>query len=169
MRNISAKWLVGLLVVFAIFLFWKRRGKNQPMDRIFPIDQNWMGNRRLSLLPYIEAQARHETGNYNSRLARDQKNLFGMKKPTNRAFVGSKDSQNVYMSYDSYRQSVEDLLLWMQSTNFPTTVSGSAQYVNELKKRRYFEDNIQTYTKGINQALQDLQSEGKTGFKITTF
>lgn len=171
MRNTSVRWLVGLLVVFGIFLYWRKSRKDQPMEKIYPIDQDWMGNRRINLLPYIEAQARHESGNYSSRLAREQNNLFGMKKPLSRRFVGSKDSQNSYMTYDSYQQSVEDLFLWMDSMNFPVNVSGSGQYVNELKRRNYFEDNLKTYTDGVNSALKKIQSEGKNRytFKITPF
>jgi flagellum-specific peptidoglycan hydrolase FlgJ len=128
-----------------------------------------MGSRYLPLLPYIEAQARHETGNYSSRLARDQFNLFGMKKPLIRPFVGSKSSSNSYMTYESYDQSVKDLLLWMDSTGFPISVKGSSEYVAELKKRGYFEDNYFTYLNGINSALESLKKSGFTGFTIKKF
>lgn len=126
-----------------------------------------MGSKYLALQPYIEAQARHETGNYSSALSTDQYNLFGMKKPVSRAFIGSKDSGNQYMSYQSYSDSVRDLFLWMDYTGFPVSVSGSAQYVAELKKRGYFTDNLFTYLKGVNSALQDLQRSGVQSFTIT--
>lgn len=158
--------LIGLLVLFVLFL---KRGKRKPMadSNSRPIAQNWMGSSRLALLPYIDAQAVHETGGFESRIFREQNNLFGMKKPVTRRFVGSKNSDNPYMKYDSQRQAVEDLFLWMDSVNFPYSVSGSAQYVAELKKRNYFEDSIQTYLKGVNSALMDLGKKGVTGFKIT--
>lgn len=136
-------------------------------EKTEPIGQSITGNVRMSLLPYIHAQAVHETGNFQSQLARFKNNLFGMKKPSQRAFLGIKDPDSPYMSYSSWNESVRDLLLWMEAVNFPSQVSGSAQYVQELKRRNYFEDNITTYLKGVNSALTALEKEGKTGFKIT--
>jgi uncharacterized FlgJ-related protein len=140
--------------------------KQETNKRIRPIDQQLGMNKRLALLPYIDAQAQHETGNFTSRLANEQNNLFGMKKPNKRAFLGSKDSANEYMTYDSYSQSVQDLLLWMDSVSFPNSVSDSFHYAAELQKRKYFEDNLGTYVKGLNLGLVRLQKMGKTGFII---
>jgi flagellum-specific peptidoglycan hydrolase FlgJ len=158
--------LLGLAVLFGIFLLWKRKTPSKSL-RTPPINQNLGPIKRASLIPYIEAQARHETGNYSSRLAQDQFNLFGMKKPFIRPFVGSKNSSNEYMTYESYDQSVKDLLLWMDNTGFPVSVRGSSEYVAELKKRGYFTDNYFTYLNGINSALESLQKSGVSGFKIT--
>lgn len=127
-----------------------------------------MGNKRLGLQPYIEAQARHETGNYSSNLAKTANNLFGMKRPVSRPFFGVGQTPNGYAVYRDYSQSVQDLLQWMDSTGFPGSVKDSAEYVAELKKRKYFEDSISTYLKGVNVALLGLKEQGYSGFQIKT-
>jgi hypothetical protein len=162
------KLLVGLAVLLGIFLFWRKKTPFKSL-RTPPINQNLGPIKRASLIPYIEAQARHETGGYSSRLAREQFNLFGMKKPLIRSFVGSKNSPNAYMTYESYSQSVQDLLLWMDSVNFPVSVKGSSEYVAELKKRGYFEDNYFNYLAGLNNALEELSRSGIKGFVITKY
>lgn len=182
--NIRAKYFLGLLAAFALFLLYRRKnpgeleiveiltpGSNSAAavnksDRVKPINQNLGPIRRASLLPYIEAQARFETGNYSSPLARNQFNLFGMKKPSDRKFVGQKLPGSDYMTYKSYSESVQDLLLWMDAKGFPASVKDSFDYVSNLKSRGYFTDNMGTYLAGVNKYLEDLRKEGKTGFKI---
>lgn len=157
--------LVGFLVWFVLFL---KRGKKQISNlNLRPINQDWMGSKRLALLPYIDAQARHETGDFTSRLAVELNNLFGMKRPVIRPFFGSGGQVGQFAEYENYRQSVQDLMAWMDYTGFPLAVSGSAQYVAELKKRGYFEDSQQNYLNGVNRGLAALENEGFKGFKIT--
>lgn len=160
--NTWGKWLAGLAVLSVIFLSRKSTG---PAEKLRPISQNLMGNKRLALLPYIDAQANHETGGFKSRLAVDQNNLFGMKRPQTRPFLGS-GVVGDYARYSSWGESVQDLLLWMDYTGFPVSVSGSAEYVEQLKKRNYFEDSISTYLKGVNRGLVELKNSGVAGFKI---
>lgn len=186
--NIRGKWFLGLLLAFAAFLLrlvWLRKNpgelqeiptsvpQNNPgitwgADANFtPIRQNWTGNKRLSLLPYIEAQARHETGNYKSLGSLQRNNLFGMKTPQSRSFVGQRGSNpDAYMSYSSRKQSVQDLLLWMDAKRFPLSVTGSSQYVSELAKRGYFTAPVFEYQTGVDRALREMQREGIKGFKI---
>lgn len=160
------KLFLGFLGLCVLFLL--RRDQSKASPKIRPIDQNWMGSRYLGLLPYVEAQAVHESGNYSSDLVNRANNLFGMKRPTNRPFFGIGRTDNDYAVYRDWRQSVQDLFAWMDYTKFPVFVSGSGQYVAELKKRRYFEDNESNYLNGVNRALLDLARSGKKGFKITT-
>lgn len=57
--------------------------------------------------------ARFETGNYTSRIFKENKNLFGMKMPGtgSRHTTAVKDS-NGYAYYDSYTESIIDLKLY---------------------------------------------------------
>jgi hypothetical protein len=165
----EVKLFLGLAVLFALFLKWISGKAEKDLRNETPINQGLNLGSRSSLLPYIDAQAQHETGNFTSRLATDQNNLFGMKKPYIRAFLGTAKGAGEFLKYKDRAESVQDLILWMEHTGFPETVSGSADYVQQLKKRKYFEDNLGTYTKGVNAGLKRLEAQGVTGFNITYF
>lgn len=153
MSNMQGGWLLGLLVLSVLFL---RKGKAKTKNlQALPINQDWNQSPYSGLLPYIHAQAFHESGGFKSRLAVEQKNLFGMKVPRVRKFAGFKVEGSEFAGYRNFRESVEDFMLWLESVSFPKTVSGSAQYVAELKKRNYFEDTISNYLKGVNSALKN--------------
>lgn len=111
------------------------------------------------LAPYISAMARHETGNFKSRLFREGNNMFGMKKAYQRKQVGAQwfaaSDGGHYMKYESPAQSLEDLLLWMDARRFPQEVKDARQFVEELKKRNYFGDTVENYFKGVNYWLQN--------------
>jgi flagellum-specific peptidoglycan hydrolase FlgJ len=128
----------------------KKKAINRPLD----MAGNLGG--RSSLLPYIEAQAIHETGNYSSPLSIRQNNLFGMNVPKYRPFAGFPVAGSVYAGYDSKEDSINDLLLWMDYTKFPEKVSDSLEYVTELRKRGYFTDSIQNYLRGVNSGLDQV-------------
>jgi hypothetical protein len=152
----------GLLGAFVLFLLSLRKKRAIP-DQVKPFDQNHNSPYWRKLRYYISAQADHETGGFTSRLALDQNNVTGMNIPKQRPFVGFKDS-GPYMRYKDWNQSIEDLLLWMNYTGFPVYVADSRQYVQELKKRGYFEDTEQNYIAGVNNALRKLPAS--TLFKI---
>jgi flagellum-specific peptidoglycan hydrolase FlgJ len=106
-----------------------------------------------ALIPYIEAQAKHETGNFKSVVYNSMRNLFGMKHPTHRPSVGVKgmaasDGGN-YQKYSSDAESVHDLLLWMDYTKFPTQVKDSAEYAEQLKARGYFTAGLTEYKNAL--------------------
>ena len=158
-------WSSGVLILFGLFLLGKRRNPNQSVPLItrpkiekgqFPINQYHASPHWGRLRSYIAAQAAHETGGFTSRLALDQNNIFGMNIPSKRAFVGSKNSGNQYMTYSDWNQSVQDLLLWMKHTKFPLSVNSSKQYVDELVDRGYFTDNPRNYLGGMNRYLKEL-------------
>lgn len=110
-----------------------------------------------NLLPYMIAQAKHETGNFTSNVYRTHNNLFGMKHPTIRKAVGEQGNAapdgGHYQRYASDTDSVRDLLLWFDARKFPTSVSSPDEYVNQLHQRAYFGDAIANYLKGVKHFL----------------
>jgi hypothetical protein len=158
---------VGLSAVFVLFLLMRKKTKIIPQylakpipPQELPINQYHASPYWHNLRNYIAAQTIHETstitgGAYSSRLAVEQKNITGMNVPNQRNFVGYKDSGR-YMRYDSFFQSIQDLLLWMSYTKFPQSVPNSKAYVQELKKRGYFGDSEANYLRGVNSALRKL-------------
>lgn len=112
-----------------------------------------------ALYPYIVAQAKLETGNFTSRVFKENKNYFGMKMPRVRPTVaiqeGLKSPEgNNYAAYKSESDSVTDLLLWMEYTRFPVSVDNSETYVRQLKQRNYFGSSEISYLKNIDYWLK---------------
>jgi len=110
-----------------------------------------------ALMPFILAQAKHETGNFTSNLYLKNNNLFGMKLPTRRPTVATKGLMspegNYYAAYSSDGESIRDLFLWMDYTKFPTMVKNANEYASELKQRAYFGDSLANYQNALNKFL----------------
>lgn len=105
------------------------------------------------LLPYITAQAKHETGNFTSSVYKNLNNMFGMKHPTVRQSVGVQGTLasdgGYYQKYNSDLDSLHDLFLWMNATNFPTGLDSIEDYAKQLKARNYFGASLEAYTNGL--------------------
>jgi uncharacterized FlgJ-related protein len=95
----------------------------------------------------VLAQARLETGNFTSKVFRENNNLFGMKLPRvrNTTAIGE---QNSHADYASWRQSIIDYKLWQD--NMIAGIKSKKQYLNYLSKN-YAEDK-----KYINKLKQML-------------
>lgn len=161
----QVNWLVGSVILLGIFLLrMKPKKKN-----LLPIQMNLSDERFKNLKYYIQAQAVHESNNFTSTGALTRNNLFGMGVPSKRTFLGTKDPKSQYAVFPDYETSVKDLMEWMKYTNFPNAVKNSAEYVKELKVRGYFEDSTFNYLRGMNSALNKLDSDSNRNFKISSF
>lgn len=96
----------------------------------------------------ILAQARHETGNFTSDVFWENNNAFGMKQPKKRqtTCIGTNRGHGVY---EDLRSNVTDYVLWMQMVGLPCHEENLLSYVITLKKKRYFEDNLYKYYRGV--------------------
>lgn len=146
--------LIISLAVLPIFLYIQKRKKAM----IRPLNSKSLERSKFKgLTKYIEAMARHETGNYQSDLFKRANNMFGMRVPKVRTFerVGTSNNYSVYCCTD---QSIRDLILWMEFTKFPPLVRDSLDFVSELKRRAYFEDSIGNYLAGVNFHLNQINN-----------
>ena len=84
----------------------------------------------------VLAQARLETGNFTSKVFRENNNLFGMKLPRvrNTTAIGE---QNSHADYASWRQSIADYKLWQDDVI--AGIKSKRQYLSYLSKN-YAED-----------------------------
>lgn len=100
----------------------------------------------LSLI--ILAQAKHETGNFASDIFWENNNAFGLKQPRKRptTCIGTNRGHGVYKSL---RDNVTDYVLWMQMAGIPYYEDNVWRYVSLLKKKRYFEDDLYRYYRGV--------------------
>jgi len=126
----------------------------------------------LSLLPYVMAQARHESNDFKSDLFKRAKNIFGMKIASQRKQRGTKSgSSNGYAIYKSCFWSVYDFFERIQQfdktndlfkkgessldigykSEAGMSVSSYRCFVYALafKSTRYFEDKVNTYASRI--------------------
>jgi len=85
----------------------------------------------------VTAQAMHETGNFKSRLYREQNNMFGMRHPTIRD-TKSIGMLNDYANFADLDDSVRDLVLYWKEFNYPLKYKDVAAYVKQLKSHGYF-------------------------------
>ena len=95
-------------------------------------------------LPYIISQSQHETGFFKSRLALEEKNLFGMGVPSKRKSlrIGQYLAPNGerFSVYKSWDDSVKDYLLYLEEFNFPTNLNSCRAFVTQLQKQGYATD-----------------------------
>lgn len=119
-----------------------------------------LASKYRNLAPFIEAQARHETGNYTSNVYKSLNNPYGMKVPKIRKFLGT--PSNIisggipYAKYKNLETAHRDFLLWLDFSNAPTEFRNALEYVSFLKSKGYFEDRIQNYYKGVEYFYNEL-------------
>lgn len=108
------------------------------------------------MINIVIAQARHESGNYTSKLAVRNNNIFGMRHPVKRPTtslgpLASAEGRKGYASYNSIEDSVRDLILYHRHFRVPE--SNLADYVTYLKRKRYYECSEQLYKKALESLI----------------
>jgi hypothetical protein len=161
MSNISRKSLVplvlgfGLLLISGLIALYLLIVKPKGITAISKVIDN---SEWAALLPFIIAQSQLETANFTSNVYKSSNNLFGMKVPSKRPFLGvigsgASDGGN-YAKYSSDVNSVRDYLEWLRYTNFPTRVDSAEHFVRAMKSRGYFTANESEYLKALNSWLK---------------
>lgn len=150
MHRQESKFYLGLSIALVVFLYYKIV-KPKTMKAIF--ESTFLG-KYDKLRPLLFAQAVHETGNFTSRAFKEQNNMFGMKVPFRRPFIGEKSQSSMYASYTNPKQSLEDLIIYLNFVNFPNNIETPEEFARELKIRSYFEDNVFNYINGLKNGLQ---------------
>jgi len=113
------------------------------------------------LRKYLIAQAKLESGNFKSNIYRKTNNPLAMGHATRRKQLGDPSPSGIFeggsgLDIQKYRndtQGFRDMFLWYDYGNFPTSVNSAADYVRQLKKRKYFGLNESAYLKGLESYL----------------
>ena len=147
-------WLVALitlLIAFVTFLLWKMTARKNTKSYLEELE----GTKYQAYKPFIEAMAKHESGNYTNGLSREYNNIFSMKVPSQRPFERSGETrpfpEGIFSAYNSKEQALRDLMLWMNYTRMPDNLTTVDSFVQALRKRRYFEQDLAAYTKGVKR------------------
>ena len=98
---------------------------------------------------WIEAQARHESNNYQSDVFIRSNNPFGMKNAYKRKQLGKQVEGDPYRHYESIGEAIRDYLLYLDFVNFPRNITTIDSFAMALKDRGYFEDNETNYINGL--------------------
>src|SRR6478609_10827242 len=137
------KWLMITGLIIILLLGLQRKGKMGLKSKFIVLLSKYR-----ALLPYIIAQAKHETGGFTSSLYQKENNMFGMNFPTVRPTVATKGGTYEGMTkahYTSDAESLKDLLLWMDYVKFPVSVKDSDEYASRLKDKSYFGASLASY------------------------
>ena len=132
-------WLLGGLVILLVgFQTLTKKNPRRTIERIIK------RSKYKDYLPYILAQSKLETGNFTSRLALDEKNLFGMGVPSKRKSlrIGQYLAPNGerFSVYRNWSDSVNDYLLYLEEFNFPTNLNSCKSFAEKLKSQGYATD-----------------------------
>lgn len=102
---------------------------------------------------YITAQAGHETGDFKSKIYKQNHNCFGMKLALVRqtTAIGEKYGHAVYKSVESC---VEDFKIYYKGFKYLTVYSSLKAYIEAIKKRGYFEADLTEYYNGCSNFLK---------------
>lgn len=102
----------------------------------------------LQLARYITAQAAHETGNFTSKIFKENNNLFGMKKPAVRKTYAIGENKG-HAVFKDITDCIKDFQIYLSNFKYLSNYSSIDNYVQELKRKRYFEADLQEYKNGV--------------------
>lgn len=131
---------------------------------VYPVDYEflmletlWKNGVSIDLSYIIVAQAKHETGDFTSLIFVENNNLFGLKQPKKRktTCVGTNRGHGVYSSLEDC---VIDYIYYMEARKMPFHEISVRKYVNLLKKKGYFEDDLEKYYKAVKKHRKQLNS-----------
>lgn len=105
----------------------------------------------------IAAVARHETGNYTSNVFKTLNNFFGMRFPRERDTTALYESDSKYSVYSSPADSVRDMVLYLDARRYPFNFNSPRPLVEMMKAKGYFEDSIENYLRGVENALPKVE------------
>ena len=148
-----ALWLVGLLCL--LLLFRRKVNISAQMENDLLIQKILRDNGySANMAAMIAAVARHETGNYQSKVFKTLNNFFGMRFPRKRETTALYESDSKYSVYADRADSVRDMVLYLDALNYPFNFHSVSGLVKAMKANGYFEDSIENYTRGVEAALE---------------
>lgn len=107
------------------------------------------------------AQASFESGRFKNKLTKDHSNVFSIMHSSKRKTLslgpyGHAEGRDGYCSYMSKDSSAVDMILYMDARKFPKDFKTIGAYCKYLKKRSYFEDNVDIYTTGVRARYREI-------------
>jgi len=142
---------LGLLIVLRQFLPMIRR-KEKPLKAISRILK--AQGLEPSMIRLLQAQAIHETGNFTSRLFKENNNVFGMKIPSIRKTLNVAPGTETFSQFVSIDDSIKDMLFYLDHFSIPLDLADPFLYAQILKDKNYYEDPVELYFQGLSNGLR---------------
>lgn len=147
---IGGMLLLGCLAALVWFMNTRRKTLSQK-ERI--INQCKKRGLTEAAAKVVAAISQHETANFKSKLATSRyNNFFGMNLPTTRETTAISGSESGFAVYESLEDSVDDFLLWWDMWGWKPN-EDYVKTVTFMKAKRYFEDTLENYLKGVKSWL----------------
>jgi len=151
MSVILVAFAVGLLILLHRFLITSRR-KEKPLKAISRVLK--AQGLESSMIRLLQAQAIHETGNFTSRLFKENNNVFGMKIPSIRKTLNVAPGTETFSQFVSIDDSIKDMLFYLDHFSIPLDLADPFLYAQILKDKNYYEDPVEVYFKGLSNGLR---------------
>ena len=104
------------------------------------------------------AVARHETGDFTSRLFREYNNAFGMTstlRPGGRPHFANGEvmtkNEGLFNTYASVEDSAKDFVEYLKWFRYPKHFDTPEAFVAFQKSKGYFADTLENYTRGVKR------------------
>jgi len=97
----------------------------------------------------LTAQAAHETGNFTSKIFKENNNLFGMKLPKKRKTTATGERYG-HAVFKNIADSIQDYKIYNKVLNYLPEYTTVDTFVQTLVQKNYFEANPEEYKKGMN-------------------
>lgn len=102
---------------------------------------------------YWVAVSKFETADFQSRLFKEDNNLWGMKlaaiRPNTQAGAGGSG----FAKYNSVEDSIEDIILYLKWFKYPKDFAFPDEMVGYMKMKGYFEEPYSYYLNGVKSKL----------------
>lgn len=108
----------------------------------------WNNGISINLSYIILAQMKHESFNFTSNIFIEGNNCTGMKHPNKRRTL-SLGSHRKHARYASVEDCVLDYVYYLNARKLPNHEVSIKKYLKLLKNKGYFEDDYDTYYKGV--------------------
>lgn len=106
----------------------------------------------------ILAQAKHESGGFTNSLAVYHNNVFAMLHPSRRRTLSlgplaKAEGRGGYGSYATIEDATRDYIMYCRHMGIDPKESAT-DYIYQLKRKRYFTDNVTRYLRGVQQWMK---------------
>lgn len=130
-----------------------------PQDYEFIIlEELWKNGVSVDLSYIILAQAKHETWDFTSKIFIENNNVFGLKQAKKRKTTCTGTNRG-HGTYASIEDCVLDYIYYMENRKIPFHEISARKYVNLLKKKGYFEDNLERYYNSVKKHKNNLNKK----------
>jgi hypothetical protein len=120
-----------------------------------------LSNKNLSKLTIelLVAQSKHESANYRNNLAKKHNNIFARHYHKADTFAlgagGQAEGHSRFARYKSIEYATLSQYYYLKRKNYSFEWNTPKEFAIELKKKKYYEDDIYNYTNALTKHLQN--------------